>query len=385
MTATAAEGDRRLDRVLHLLAPARDGGLERVVAMLAGGQGALRAHVAATIDPRDGKGEDHPFVVGLHAAGIPVTVLPVRGRAYLDEASRASRLAAELGATIVHTHGYRADLVARLMRRGAALSHVSTVHGFVGGRFRNRLNEQVQRYALRRADAVIAVSAPLVALLRSAGVAAVRIHCVINGFAPAPGVLPRAVARAALGIPPEALSVGWLGRLSPEKGVAVFVTAMARLPLPWRASVIGDGPDREMARALARKLGVGDRITFHGSIADAGKLLRAFDCYALTSHTEGTPIALLEALHAQVPVVATAVGGVPAVLGESAGLLVPPNDPPAVADAIAEVGRDRESAAARAERGRDILLDRFAPGRWVRAVDEVYRAARTASKNAGPR
>src|SRR2546423_2818552 len=97
-------------RVLHVLAPAREGGLERVVAMLAAGQSRRGVHVAAVLEPGDARG--HPFVGRLISLGVPVTKIVVTGRSYLREYRLLASLVEKVKPSIVHTHGYRADIVA---------------------------------------------------------------------------------------------------------------------------------------------------------------------------------------------------------------------------------------------------------------------------------
>ncbi|MFL5488950.1 MAG: glycosyltransferase family 4 protein, partial [Gemmatimonadaceae bacterium] len=147
-------------RPLHVLAPGNAGGLERVVAMLADGQRNPGAHVAAVLSPGDSG--NHPFLRHLLSLGVSVTPLIVGARNYVGEYRRLNSLIQHLRPDVVHTHGYRSDVIAGAVARANGVPLVSTVHGFTG---RDRLNELVQCLALRRADAVIAVSRPLAQLL----------------------------------------------------------------------------------------------------------------------------------------------------------------------------------------------------------------------------
>jgi glycosyltransferase involved in cell wall biosynthesis len=191
---------------------------------------------------------------------------------------------------------------------------------------------------------------------------------------PAAPVLSREDARASLGVSAEGLRVGWVGRLTAEKGPDVMVEAAARLTDPRAAvSMLGVGAERERLGARARDLGLGDRLTFHGIVPRAARLMRAFDVLALSSRTEGTPIVLFEALAAGVPVVATSVGGVPDVVSPGEALLVPPDDPAALADAIRRVVSDPAAAAARARAGAARLAAAFGVEPWLDAYEEIYR------------
>jgi glycosyltransferase involved in cell wall biosynthesis len=340
--------------------------------MLSEGQGRDRAHVAAVLTPDDAN--EHPFILALEAARIPVTPIVVGARSYLREYRELGALVNRVKPGVVHTHGYRADVIGGLVARARRVRAVSTVHGFTGGGRRNRLNETVQVYALRRADAVLAVSRPLVDRLTRAGVPSAKITWIPNGFAPPKQSITRAASRRALGIPDDALVAGWVGRLSPEKGADVMLHALALSDPAWRLSIVGEGVERERLREQAAALGVADRVSWHGAVPNAGALMPAFDAFVLSSRTEGTPIALLEAMHAGVPIVATQVGGVPDVVTSDHALLVPPEQPAAIAAALAEIRRDPSAATRRTERARERVVQQFSAHAWIDAVEEVYRA-----------
>ena len=136
--------------------------------------------------------------------------------------------------------------------------------------------------------------------------------------------------------------------------------------------MIGDGPQRE-------RLGVssaGLPVRWHGVVHAADRLFAGFDLFLLSSRTEGTPIVLFEAMRAGVPVVATKVGGVPDVVGPNEALLVEPDDPTALANAIRAVRERPEEAAQRANMAAQRLRDRYNAGRWVEEYERVYQAAR---------
>lgn len=362
---------KRSLRILHILAPAREGGLERVVSMLSEYQGRERAHVAAILSPADA--DNHPFVRRLEAAHISVTPIVVGARSYLKEYRSISDIIARFQPGVVHTHGYREDVIGGLAARAHRLPAVSTVHGFTGGGRRNRLNERIQCFALRRADAVIAVSKPLVDVLARAGIPRRRIFLVPNGYAPPTSTMTRAAARQSLGIANDAMVVAWVGRLSREKGADVMLDALAQSDSSWQLSVIGDGQERERLREQAAKLAIGDRVSWHGGVSNAGAVLTAFDAFVLSSRTEGTPIVLFEAMHASIPIVATRVGGVPDVVTSEHALLVPPEEPHRIAESLAELKREPAAATLRSAQARDRVLHAFSAEAWIEAVEDVYR------------
>jgi len=363
-------GAPRSRPVLHILAPARQGGLEKVVTMLCAGQGPEGTHVAAVVTPDDMR-QHHPFVEGLQNAGIPVTPVIVGGRSYMRECRLLSSLLSKLNPAVVHTHGYRADVIGGIVARSSGARTVSTVHGFTGGSPRNRLNERFQLIALRHADGVIAVSRPLVARLVQAGVQSRKIHYVQNGFAPS-CTLSREAARAKLGIGADALIAGWVGRLSPEKAPDVALEALARSDQRWQIGIVGSGSEEAALRRRAAFLGVDHRIKWYGALPNAGSVLPAFDALVLSSRTEGTPIILLEAMHAGVPIVATLVGGVPDVVNASQATLVEPDEPGMIAQALDRIATHPIEAQQRAARAASRVADGFQATAWLERVSAVY-------------
>lgn len=358
--------------IVHVAAPAKVGGLERVLYALASGQArrGCRAQVIAVLDETPDR---YPLVLDLRRAGVSVIPLRLDSRAYLEE---RRLIAAQLGVlqpSIVHTHGYRPDLIDAPVARRLGIATVTTLHGFLGWGLRGRLYEYLQIRACRKFDAVVAVSEPIRARVIRSGTPADRVHLIRNAWDGELVPLDRLNARMGLGVPESGARIGWVGRLSQEKGADTFLRALAALrDLEWTASILGDGPDRGSLEGLARSLGIGTRVLWHGVVPDAARLYRAFDVFVLSSRTEGTPITLFEAMAARVPIVATEVGGVPDVVSRREALLVPANDPAALARAIATVLQDPEGAIARTEAAEAALRTRFGVETWLDEHERLY-------------
>ena len=171
--------------------------------------------------------------------------------------------------------------------------------------------------------------------------------------------------------------------MSKEKGADVMLDALAASDPKWGLSIIGAGNELDHLRKQAATLGIRDRILWHGPIPNAGSLLAAFDAFVLSSRTEGTPITLLEAMNAGVPIVATAVGGVPDIVDSSQALLVPADQPAMIARALSDLEREPSAAAERARRAREKLLQSSSVDAWVNAIESVYRAARRSAESGG--
>lgn len=368
--------------VHHFIAPARCGGAESVVAELCRGM-AERGHEVRVSPVLSGPPEDHPFVGELEEAGASILPLVVDDRAYRTEWVRARRLLERKPPQVVHTHGFRPDLLEGTVARRLGLPTVTTVHGFTGRSWRIRLYGMLQRRAYRSFDGVVAVSAALARDLAESGVPHAAIHEVPNARPGTASLLEAAEAREELDVPEDAFHLGWVGRLSPEKGPDVFLRALSELSEPEMsstrppavASVLGAGPLASELSSLARELGLDGRVRWHGEVPDARRLFRAFDVVVLSSRTEGTPIVLLEALDAGVPVVATRVGGIPDLVSSLEALLVPGERPDLLAGAIREVRKHPEQAAERAERALERLRRERSTERWIDRYERVYRDA----------
>jgi len=363
-------------KILHVTAPAPVGGLERVVLGLVSGlqRAGHEPRVAAILDPGV---TDHPLLRALETAGVPAHPIHVAGRQYAMERARIEEIGRAHGVEVMHTHGYHPDVIDGSVARRIGVPVVSTVHGFTGGGWRNRFYEWLQIRAYRRFDGVIAVSAPIVDRVTAGGVAPARVHHLPNAWVELPGVkvLDRTAARDALGVPRGGVRIGWVGRVSPEKGPDVMIEALAHLKRPHvQLSMVGDGPALKHVQAQAKQLGVDGQVTWHGLVADAGRLLAACDAVVLSSRTEGTPIILFEAIAARVPVVTTAVGGIPAVVSEREAVLIPPEDPAALARGIMRALDDRAGALARATAASERVAFKFAVGPWIERHVQLYAA-----------
>ncbi len=166
-----------------------------------------------------------------------------------------------------------------------------------------------------------------------------------------------AAKRRDLGIPLEAWVIGLVANLRPQKNHELLLHAFARLLLKEpvaRLVLAGDGNLRGALEALAHQLGVQDQVHFLGARSDVPELFATFDVYCLPSHYEGMPLTLFEAMAAGKPVVATSVVGIREVVTDGkTGLLVPPDDPDALAQALMRVRQDRHLCRTLAEAGRE--------------------------------
>ncbi len=213
--------------------------------------------------------------------------------------------------------------------------------------------------------------------VRGRSLSAARITVLPNGVKPVVGPTPEELAqwRQALRLPDRAKLIGSVTRFHPIKGVGYLIEAMPQVlrAVPEAHLVLwGDGPQQASLEARARMLGVADRIRFDGYRSDVGRRLALLDCFVLPSISEGSPNALLEALMASRPIVATQVGGVSELVrADEEAVLVAPQDAPALAGAIIRVLTD-DTLAQRLSRAAQAASRRYTMERHVVELCRLY-------------
>ena len=371
-------GNRRAPSVLLLTTRMNIGGPARQVLLLAKSLGPELPVVLATGRPGREEGE-------LSDPSVPVRrvplVRPVSPGADLRALLSVRALLRETAPGILHTHMAKAGTVGRLaalsgLDRHARPRLVHTFHGHVlegyfGGSQRRAFLE-MERFLARRTDLLIAVSPEVRDELLDLGVGKPEQYRVVPlGLdlgqlleVGAPGG-PAGKLRSAIGLPTEVALIGVLGRLVPIKDHSTLFHAMLEVPEAHLA-VLGDGELRSSLESLARALHIADRVHFMGWWLDVATALADVDVVALSSRNEGTPVALIEALAASRPVVASNVGGVRHVVqdGET-GSLCPAGDAVALGQLLSRALNDLATAARMATEGRRRVAERFGADRMV--------------------
>ena len=197
-------------------------------------------------------------------------------------------------------------------------------------------------------------------------------------------VIPNGVAVAADASPerpPGTATIVSVGRLKAPKDFGTLVDALSRVTIEYRAVVVGDGPDRQSVESAIEAAGLRDRVELLGERSDVRSVLSRADLFVLSSRSEAMPMSVLEAMAEGLPVVASAVGGVPeVVVDEETGLLVPPGDAAALASAIERLLDDRELRVALGARGLERARTTFSLERFRADHLRAYRALLEARK-----
>jgi glycosyltransferase involved in cell wall biosynthesis len=286
----------------------------------------------------------------------------------------------EHGIHLVHSHDYRSDLITWGLRRLLRVPVMTTVHGWITNSAKSRAMVGLSQKAIRSFDRVVAVSEGTRRRVLSCGVPEARLSVIHNAIVTedydparhAPGFL-----RQRFGLPEGAVIVGSIGRLSPEKGQFDLLEAARRIG-PVRPQVYfvftGDGPDEAGLRARAAEYGLADRVLFTGKMKDARPVFRDLDILALTSHTEGFPNVVLEALCMETPVLATDVGGTREIIeDEVTGVLIQARQPDRIEQGLLRLLDDRAGAERLMRAGRQAVFTRFSFAQRVAREEALYR------------
>jgi glycosyltransferase involved in cell wall biosynthesis len=332
-----------------------------------------------------GSREENEFTRAVAKAGI--TLHRIEQTSLLDT-STVRQVRAAIGASradIIQTHSIKSHFLVRLSGVWKQHPWVAFHHGYTSTVLRLRVYNELDRWSLRKAVRVVTVSRAFARQLGRMGVPEGRITVLHNAIDAAWGERAAeaelgAETRSRLGIAAEEKVALIVGRLSREKRHVVSIQAADRLRtmLPdtrVRLVLVGDGPERGPIERMARSLGVSDEVIFAGHQGDVTPYYAAADFAIISSDTEGSPNALLEAMAARKPVVATAVGGIPEIVThEDTALLVPPGDAGKLAEAMARAVSSPEAMRQMAARAHALILSQYSPQQRARFLARFYAA-----------
>ena len=323
---------------------------------------------------------DPVFAIGARARTAGVDYVEIVERHSFDPTiwPRLRRLMKERHIDIVHAHDYKTDLLALLLSWREGTIALSTVHGWTGHTRREQVYYAADKRLLRRFPRLIAVSEEIRHVLISHGARPDRVTTVLNGidhriFRRDP--LRRAAERSRLGFADDDIVVGAVGRLEPQKRFDLLIDSVVQLQKRWPnilLAIAGDGSLRASLQAHADSR-LGNRCRLLGHCDDVIALHHAFDVFAQSSTYEGTPNAVLEAMALETPLVATSAGGTAEIVRQDIdGLVVPPENEPALTDALAALLADPAAARRRATNARHRVETDLSFDARMKKVERIY-------------
>jgi succinoglycan biosynthesis protein ExoA len=281
---------------------------------------------------------------------------------------------------LICTHGYRADIVGGWAARRCRVPVACFLRGWTNEDLKVRLYETLDRTLLPFADRLVALSETQAGRLRSRRSLAHKVRVVVNSVTThALGGEERRLIRSELryrmGFETSAPVVVSAGRLSPEKGAGYFIQSIPRILQQYpraRFVLFGDGPLRKELKEMSRGLGLGSEVRFAGFVPDFARLLPGADILVNPSLSEQMPNVVLEAMAAGVPVIATAVGGVPEICDDGTLVLLPPEDVSAISEAVLRLLSDPAQMATLGSAGAVRVGHAFSPALQQAQLHALY-------------
>ena len=363
--------------ILHLISSSGLLGAERVLLEIAeySKRGGLEVRIGVFQNSQNPNLELAEVAKG---QDFDVQVFPCNGRFDKKTIRMIKDYMDKSGVQILHSHNYKSNFYARRALSNNNIRWVVTNHGRRSGP-KLLLYNFLDGFIVRYADRVIAVSKNIVSRMKLAGIDSKKICLIENGvnLERFRNNIPPDSIRESLRIKKDAFVVGTVGALTEEKGHLYLLKAIPKVVQRFPEVVflfVGDGRERPSLEITTSHLNIKDRVIFAGMRKDVPEILSILNVFVLPSLNEGLPMALLEAQAAQIPVVATRVGAIPDVLqGGVTGILVPPKDPQAIAEAITMILSNKKFASEIAQKGFERVRDNFSSEKMGSKYHSIYK------------
>lgn len=281
---------------------------------------------------------------------------------------------------LIHTNGYFADIVTIPIARKLGIPCLATCHGFIENTCRLKFYTRLDCFFLKFCSKIIAVSETIKEKLIKSGLKASNLCVIVNAVDFSEGHSINRVLSQKNKTDAEKtekqLILGYAGRLSKEKGLSYLLTAcsqLAKIGLTYRMLILGEGSQREELESIAQNLNLQEKVMFVGFKKDIQNLLYCMDIFILPSLTEGTPMALLEAMACGVPVIATAVGGIPQIIENGKnGILISPGKPEEITNAVLALHSNIQMRGNLAENAYSLVKSKFSVDHWIKKIEAEY-------------
>jgi glycosyltransferase involved in cell wall biosynthesis len=320
------------------------------------------------------------FTKSLKDLSIPMLPVYEHGPYDLSTIQKLKRLVCKVKPDIFQTHAVKSHFLTRLSGLPHEIPWIAFHHGYTSTSWRTGFYNELDRWSLKAAAQVVTVSRASREQLRTRGVNVSKIRVIHNAVSA--GYQAEnldtscfGALRASLGIPAGQKVILSVGRLSKEKDQEFLVEALSELRGRFSPHllIVGDGPERKAIIKRVRLLGLTNRVTITGLQEHVGAFYSLADVVVISSRSEGSPNVLLEALAVGVPLIATAVGGIPEMVkhGEHA-LLVQHGNTSQMADCIARILAEKDVAQSLVENGKMLVQEKFSPAGRARTLSDMY-------------
>ena len=281
---------------------------------------------------------------------------------------------------LIHTHGYRADVIGVILCKLTGLPIISTCHGFISNDRNLKIYNTLDRFSLRFFNKIITVSDSIKNDLIKNGINESKIIVIQNAVEEKIEdeifFYNRKEKRQLLNIKEDEFVLGYIGRLSEEKGIRYLIESSSilnDLNIPIKVLIIGQGPQQKELEDLAREEGIESKIILTGFQNEIETWFPSIDIFVLPSLTEGTPMALLEAMAYGIPVVASAVGGIPKIINSGKnGILVSPSEPEEIARAVSSICLKKDLYNRLSKMAKQTIKSKFNINEWANRIESVY-------------
>lgn len=356
------------------------------------GRRALSHSVMTTGRIRNGRAQtDNRFLKAAAAIGLAFDLIDERFPFDPAILPAIARRLTNRDPDIIESHDSKSHFLVWLLKKSGRFQGkhwLAFHHGYTQTSRRVRLYQQLDRVSLRAADGVVTVCAPFAQELVERGVERERIRVLVNAIEIHDRLPPSECVelRRRLGLEPSHAVILTVGRLSAEKGHAILLKAYRRLAermgtRDLRLVIVGEG--EEGARLRAESAELAGRVVFTGQVEDPWPYYCMADLFALPSYSEGSPLALFEAMSAGLPIVASSVGGIPETVSDlTSALLVAPGSAEALAGALERFLRDSDLAR-RVGEGALAAAERFSPEKYTQDRLSIYEALLGGRKPSG--
>ncbi|MEE9442378.1 MAG: glycosyltransferase [candidate division Zixibacteria bacterium] len=365
--------------IMHVIAAMEIAGAEKVLLNLIDRKDNCPYEMRVTSFVRGSDGTGTKFLKSVFATDTTVDRIPMCRRWDLRDVKALMRIIKRQKVSLLHTHGYKSDIVGVLASKLTGVPIVATSHGFTSADEKLKRNEKIDRFILRFAHKIICVSKGVYDSLVFSGIDKDKLILIPNAidfeYFSKP---PDKNFRESWGVASDEIIIGTAGRLSLEKAHTDLVKGLAIIPEDMRNRcrlvIAGDGPEKEKILEAAKENGVADKLIMAGYVNDMRSFFNSIDVFCLSSLAEGTPLTALEAAASGLPLVMTSVGGSTALINDGVdGFLIEPSAPNQLADALSKLIDDEKLRNQFAREGRDKLKSEYDIVNWSEKFFDIYR------------